>query len=269
MVACSRRRARRAAATDEATEVRAFAPAALPWDELGLLVGRARCASCARPGLLDAGGLTRGDRRHRQAEAGQASREVELDRARHPRRSVGTMISSKPETFTASWIASSSGEESPTKPSTGAPAASWSSGSASARIWSTSEDSWSSAIDDAIAVGGVRHEQRELRGPRAARARTASSRAGVAAVLCATTRTQACSDAPSALPPPSRRSKPIVRRRGRLRSRSSSGRCRRSAARWPGSSGASPARRSRGRRDGRAGGARRPSSRRRPGPSPG
>jgi hypothetical protein len=105
--------------------------------------------------------------------------------------SVEMISSSKPWMLTASWIAAS-GSCTPTMGSTGAPAASSSSGSASSIVASASERPWSSGSTSwcrPCAEDGTSNVN--AAGPRAARSRTASRSAGVAAVRLATTRTRA------------------------------------------------------------------------------
>src|SRR3954453_9642049 len=105
--------------------------------------------------------------------------------------SVERITSSKPWRLTASWIAAS-GSGAPTIPVTGPPAASSSSGSASSSVALASPSSWSSGSAmrsrplDVLGTSSVK-----VLGPRWARSRTAASRAGVAAVRFATTRTRA------------------------------------------------------------------------------
>src|SRR3954452_1109102 len=86
----------------------------------------------------------------------------------------------------------SSGIASPTMWSTGEPAAPSSSGTASSTIVSASPASWSSGSTTVCRPWvGLGTSRVKTAGPRAARSRTASMRAGVAAVFAATTRTRA------------------------------------------------------------------------------
>src|SRR5881397_1857424 len=90
----------------------------------------------------------------------------------------------------ASWIAFI-GLGSPILPATGPPAACSSSGTARARTSRASSSGWSSgSITLARPPTVLGTSSVKLHGPRAARWRTASISAGVAAVLCATTRTR-------------------------------------------------------------------------------
>jgi hypothetical protein len=80
-------------------------------------------------------------------------------------------------------------------PSTGAPAASSSRGTASSIVCWASDCSWSSgSTTRCSACTGLGTSSEKVAGPRAARSRTASMRAGVAAVRLATTSTRAGAD---------------------------------------------------------------------------